>query len=182
MPGRARHGLLGRSGRHDAHPQLLRAQRDINVHVVDPGVREDPHRVARVERVALHDRVPVPFGALEKQELVNPHLAGDAREERERKLDHRMKPDEPADARVHLLDGNRRVTAAERVDPSLSGDRVGHELSRTTDRGKLGCFDVVHHGARVREPGLCKHWNWAMVMCVSFRRSAEGGVRSPASW
>src|SRR5687767_9801252 len=176
MPRRARRRLLRRPGGDDAHAQLLRAQGDVDVHVVDPRMREDPHRVARVERIALHDRRPVPLGPLEKEELVNPHLAGDAREEREGKLDHGVKADESSDARIHLLDRNRCVPAPERVHPSLGRDGVGHELRGVTNGRKLCCLDVIHHGASVVEPLKCKHLDleewWGYLLSASAGRLA----------
>src|SRR5215212_312628 len=105
--------LISRASGNDLHAGFLRAQGNVDVDVVDTGVREDPHRVARIERVRLHDRVPVPFGTLEKQELVNSHLSCNASEEGERQLDHRMKPDESSNSWIHLFHGNRRMTAAE---------------------------------------------------------------------
>src|SRR6185295_14770554 len=113
MPRSARRRLFGRTRRDDAEPELFRAQRDVDVYVVDPRVREDPHRVALVELVPLHDGPPVALGALEKQELMNAHLSRYVREECERQLDHRMEADESADSRIHLLDRNRRVPAPE---------------------------------------------------------------------
>src|SRR5687768_932708 len=98
---------LGRGPcRNHLHSELLRTQGDVDVDVVDPRVREDPERVATVEGVALHDRVSITFGALEKQELVDSHLAGNPREESQRQLDHRMESDKPSDTRIHLLDWN----------------------------------------------------------------------------
>jgi hypothetical protein len=120
-------------------------------------VREDPHRVPRIEAVALHDRAAVPLRALEEEELVDPHLAGDPREERQRQLDHRVKADEAADAGIHLLHRNRRVTAAEGVNPALGGDRVGHEASGATDVLELSRLDGVEDGAGVGEPVESEH-------------------------
>jgi len=88
---------------------------------------------------------------------MNPHLAGDPREERERQLDHGMKADEAADAGIHLLDRDRRVAAAERVHPSLRRDGIGHQLGRAPNRRELCCLDVIHHRASVVEPGQRKH-------------------------
>src|SRR6476469_8558320 len=107
--------LIGRARRDNCQSLLLRTKSNVDVHIVDPRVREDPHRVALVERIALHYRVAVALRTLEKEELMNSHFAGDAREERQRQLYHRMEPDETANSRIHLLDRNRRVAASERV-------------------------------------------------------------------
>ena len=72
--GMARLLSLGRGGRavgDDFHAALLGLEGDVDVHVVDARVREDPHAVARIEVVALHDRHAVALGPLEKQELVH---------------------------------------------------------------------------------------------------------------
>src|SRR5215212_8055120 len=90
--------LISRASGNDLHAGFLRAQGNVDVDVVDTGVREDPHRVARIERVRLHDRVAVPLSTLEKQELVNSHFSCDASEEGERQLDNRMKSNESSDA------------------------------------------------------------------------------------
>ena len=85
------------------------------------------------------------------------HLPGDAREERQRQLHHRVEPDEAADARVHLLDGDGGVTAAEGMHPPFGGDGVGHELRGAADLRKLRRLDVVDHRAHVGEPLLGEH-------------------------
>src|SRR5262245_12443312 len=89
---------------------------------------EEPHGVARIEAVALHDLHAVAFDAFEENELMHTHLANDARKEREWEFDHGMESDEPADARIHLFDGNGSVSAAEGVDPAASLDGIGHDL------------------------------------------------------
>ena len=77
------------------------------------------------------------------------HLARDAREEREWQLHHGVKAHKAADARIHLFDGNGRVSAAEGVDPALRGNGIGHGFSRGTDVLHLGFFDAVHDRACV---------------------------------
>ena len=84
------------------------------------------------------------------------HLADDPREERHRQLDHRMKADEPADPRIHLLDRNRRMPAAEHVHPAPRFDRVGHHLGGPANVVGLRLLDAVHHRPGVVEPLRCK--------------------------
>ncbi len=95
---------------------------------------------------------------------MDPHLARDVGEVGERQLDHRMESDEAADTRVHLLDRQRRVTAAERVHPALDGDRVRHDLRRSGDVVQLRPLDAVHRVARVLQPLLRKHRHPVLVV------------------
>jgi hypothetical protein len=118
-------------------------------------VRKDPQAIARIELIALHDLDAESLGALKKKELVYAHLADDAREERERQLDHRMEPYEAADSRVHFLDWYRGVAAAERVNPTPGFNRVGHHAGRLLDRIHLGFLNAVHDAAYVRQPLCC---------------------------
>src|SRR4029079_17295396 len=157
MPRRAGPRLLGGSRHDDAQSELPRAQSDVDVHVVDSRVREDPQRVTRVEVVSFHDRVAVARSALDKQELMDAHLSRYARKERERELDHRMKPDEAADARIHLLHRNRRMADPERMHPPLGRDGVGHELRGAPDGRQLCSLDVGHDGTSVGEPLESEH-------------------------
>ena len=138
----------------DLQAALLGFERDVNVHVIDAGMGEDPHSVARVEVVPLHDLHAVAFDALQEDELMHAAFADDAGKERQRQFAHGVEPDEPADAGIHFLDGNGGVATAEGMDPPSGLDGIGHDLGGLADIVHLGLFDAVHDGAGVGEPLL----------------------------
>ena len=153
-------------------------ERDVDIHVVDTGMREDPHRVSRVELMRLHDRDAVSFGSLQEQELMHAHLADDPCEERHRQFNHRVKPDKPADPRIHFLDRNRRVTAAEHVHPATRLDRICHSLRGAANVVHLRLLDPVHHG-----PSIVSHcvatevMSWYPILSVDLKYSPSAATR-----
>ena len=128
---------------------------------------EQPHDVPLVEVVALHDLDAVALDALQEHELVHAAFADDAGEEGQRQFAHRVEPDEPADARIHVFDGNGGVAAAEGVDPALGLDGIGHGLGGLADVGDLGLLDAVHDRAGVIEP---------LLSDIAHIRRRSGGV------
>src|ERR1035437_9825255 len=135
---------LGRGGGavgDDFHAEPLGFEGDVDVDVVYARVGEQPHDVPLVEVVALHDLNTVALDALQEHELVNAAFADDAGKEGQRQSAHGVNPDDPADARIHVLDGNSGVATSERVDPALGLDGVGHRLGGLADVGDLGLLD-----------------------------------------
>ena len=118
---------------------------------------EDPHDIILVEVPTAHDGFAVAFCALKPEELVDTHLTDDVGEEGQRKLADRVEAHEAADARVHLLNRQVGVAAAEGVDHVAGLDAVCHQGSDLLDVLHLRCFDLVHHAKGVLFPFFCVH-------------------------
>src|SRR5437763_1827653 len=56
----------------------------VNIDVVDAGMGEDPHGIARIESVAFHDLHAISLDAFQEDKLVNAHLAHHASEKSQR--------------------------------------------------------------------------------------------------
>src|SRR5690349_16045532 len=139
------------------HTPLFRFDGDINVDIVDTRMRKQPHGVALVEVIALHDLHPIALNPLKEEKLVYAHLPGNSRKKSKRELNHRMKSDEASDARIHFLNGNGGMPAPEGMHPSPGLDTVGHHLRGLADIFHLRVFDARHHIARIVKPLFCEH-------------------------
>src|SRR5205085_8460501 len=79
------------------HPFFLCFNGDVNVHIVDTRMREQPHDITLIKVVAFHDLCAIPFYSFKENKLVYPHLSGDMGKKTKRQFYHRVKADKSTD-------------------------------------------------------------------------------------
>src|SRR5690606_29057330 len=81
VPGLPAFRFRRRSEYDDFHAALLRLKRNVNIHVVDAGVRKYPHVIPCINVVTIHDFNTVPYLSFEEEKLMHSHFTCDPREE-----------------------------------------------------------------------------------------------------
>src|SRR6185369_17760346 len=122
-------GSCSRSISDHFHPFFLCLNSNINIYIVDAGMREQPHHVPGIKIPSFHNFHAITFDPFQENKLVHSHFARDAGEKTQRQFDHWVKTNKATDAWIHFFDGKGGMSATESMHPTAGLNAVGHHFS-----------------------------------------------------